>query len=343
MYAAFSQETLCNIPAFFYPTTLLLVDDDPEFLARLSSGLKKYYKTLEFTDSNQAIAFLMKEQDSSFINDKTLEKLDDFRQRIYNRDRFKVVLISVIDYDMPDKSGFDLMKHVGLNDYYKKHSHSYILLTAKRYTDFDKDLAHDAIGRHFISKHDPLYMEQLLESINKQNALIFQGASHTLANALAHDSHEKTSFLNDGNFLSVLNPYLKENDICEGYLFDKQGSLMLLNKQGHLRWLFVRNEKGMENSISLARHYHAPQSVIEALTSKQFILSLYEKEDFERRSTIDWDNYLLKAQVFKDEGKMLAVFNHCPSDYYYAFTSDFPEHGIDNSKILSYDAFMKNN
>ena len=74
--------------------------------------------------------------------------------------------------------------------------------------------------------------------------------------------------------------------------------------------------------------------------SKQFILSLYEKEDFESRKSIDWDKYVFEATVFKDEPK-IEVYNHCPSDYYYAFTQDFPEHGIDTTKILSYDGFLK--
>jgi hypothetical protein len=71
------------------------------------------------------------------------------------------------------------------------------------------------------------------------------------------------------------------------------------------------------------------------------ILSLYEKEDFESRKSIDWDKHLLKANVFKDEGKKLEVFENRPSDYYYAFTENFPEHEIDKDKILSYDAFLR--
>lgn len=42
-----------------------------------------------------------------------------------------------------------------------------------------------------------------------------------------------------------------------------------------------------------------------------------------------------------DEGKELEIFEHRPSDYYYAFTDIFPEHGIDKDKILSYDAFLR--
>lgn len=32
MYPIFNKKRVCNIPAFFYPTTILLVDDDEIFL-----------------------------------------------------------------------------------------------------------------------------------------------------------------------------------------------------------------------------------------------------------------------------------------------------------------------
>ena len=344
MLTMFSQGPLCNIPGFFYPTTILLVDDDPDFLKNISMELIKDYKTVTFSEANKAVEFLT-HNGGAFFRGRSLanradENILEYRREVYNAQRFQDILVSVIDFDMPDKSGFDVMQRVGLTDYNERRQHSYILLTAKRYADLNKELAKDSVGRNFISKHDPSHMAQLLEGINHLSTGIFQDVCHGLATMLTRDNQEKTSFLNDGNFLPLFNAYLKENNICEGYLFDKQGSLMLLDRKANLSWLFVRNEKGMENSIAMAKQYHAPTSVIEALESKNFILSLYEKEDFERRDTIDWDKYLLKALVFKDEGKSLDVFNHMSSDYYYSFTSDFPEHGIDKSKILSYAAFL---
>jgi hypothetical protein len=135
---------------------------------------------------------------------------------------------------------------------------------------------------------------------------------------------------------------MNEHHICEMYLFDKQGSCIFLDEEANLSWLFVRNETGIENSIKLAEQYHAPTSVISALKEKQVILSLYEKEDFERRKIIDWDQYLLPATVFTGDDKYITSFKLNPhSNYYYAFTNKFPDHGIEQDKILSYKAFLK--
>ncbi len=345
MFVRFGKSSLCNIPAFFYPTTVLMVDDDVGFLKAISLELIDTYKTVTFSDSNDAVAFLTRHNGAFFRGRLLTEHLENgilaFRNEPYNTKRFDDVLVSVIDYDMPHKSGFDVMQYVGLSDYYKSHDHSYILLTAKKYDEFDNELSKGRISKNFISKFNENHVKDLLGSINQQAMDMFQGVCHSLATSLTKNHNEKSSFLNDGNFLPILNQYLQDHSICEGYLFDKQGSLMLLDNEANLYWLFVRNESGVANSITRAQEFGAPQSIIEALESKKFILSLYEKSDFESMAHIDWDKYLLKANVFKDEDKKLEVFNHCPSDYYYAFTQNFPKHDIDKSKILSYSDFLK--
>ena len=348
MHPIFNKTSMCNIPAFFYPTTILLVDDDEQFLKMLASELKKYYRTVTFTNPSQAIDFLSQKEDGFLFRERAiLERYEkngilEFRKELLNEKRFEDVLVSVLDYDMPEKTGFDIWWGVGTNDFYQGygHKHSYILLTAKRYAELDEKTASDNIGKNFISKHDPKHLEYLLENINQLSSSLFRAANFPLANVLTHDSKEKTSFLNDSNFLPVFNAYLKEHSIVEGYLFDKQGSLIMLDQHAKSHWLFIRNNNGIANSILMAKQYSAPQSVIETLESKENILSLYEKEDFESRKSIDWDKYLFKATVFKDEHK-IEVFNHCPSDYYYAFTEHFPDNSIDMSKVLSYAAFLK--
>lgn len=345
MYMVFRSAHLCSIPAFFYPTTVLMVDDDEAFLKAISLELSNDYKTITFSNANEAVDYLTKKGTAIFrgrtVSTRLKEGVFRFREEAYNPKRFEDVLVSVIDYDMPNKSGFDVMRHVGLADYYQRHEHSYILLTAKKHGDFDKTFAEHTVVKNFISKSDENHFDLLLRGINRVSTLMFQGVSHEVASILAKDCDEQTNFLNDTNFLPIFNAYLKEHEICEGYLFDKQGSLLFLDNHAKLYWLFVRNEKGIVNSIERAKQYGAPPSVINALETRTCILSLYEKEDFESRDHINWDSYLLSANLFKDHGTFTDVFNHCPSDYYYAFTQDFPEHGIDRGKMLSYADFLK--
>ena len=219
--------------------------------------------------------------------------------------------------------------------------HSYILLTGKRFSDFDKKLATSAAGEGYISKSDPDRINQLLTSINKNSAHAFQWMSYGMARTLSREPTEKTNFLFDGNFLPTLNKHIQEHQVCEMYLYDKQGSYLFLDKNAKLSWFFIRNNLGMENSVQLAKKYHAPEWVIDAIQSKEKLLSLYEEEDFKQIKTIDWENYLLPATIFTDDDSYMKFFNLSPhSDYYYAFTDNFVGHNIDQNKILSYQEYL---
>ena len=137
--------------------------------------------------------------------------------------------------------------------------------------------------------------------------------------------------------------HLKENNVCEMYLFDRQGGYLFLDDAANLSWFIIRSEKGMENSIQKALDHGAPQSVIDALKTKQFVLSLYEEDDFLRirEKKIDWNKYLHPASVFESQIKSDGSYSDNITDkFYYAFIKDFPESGVDKNKILSYQDFL---
>ena len=162
------------------------------------------------------------------------------------------------------------------------------------------------------------------------------------------------------------------------YLFDRQGSYLFLNEDADLSWFIIRSEKGMENSIQKALEFGAPDTVITALKERKVVLSLYEECDFssireklfreqlkaakknkkdekeaevetEIKIELNWDKYLHPASVFESKINRLEALGvtsdgsnsgDTPSKYYYAFIKDFPEHGIDKSRILSYKEFL---
>ena len=355
MYFKFNQNCLCNIPGFFYPTTVVLVDNDVESSSETALKLQEQYNVITYTDAKKAYtALTQKANQNTFTGWKTSHKISNtlqYRDEVYNKNRFNEVLIVVLEYDMRDSEKQDAIYKadffiyaLSTNDQkessrHDHHKHEYILLTLRRLETLDGYFTKEVLRKDSqISKTNPSYITELLDKINFLMTDEFQTISHSVATLLVKD---KTSFLNDGNFLPILNAYLEEHKICEGYLFDSQGSLVLLDNKVNIHWLFVRNETGIRSSINKAKERGAPQSVIQALESKKFILSLYEPEDFERREKIDWDAYLIKADVFRDDNKKHEVFGYIPSDYYYAFTQNFPEHGINIESIVSYESFLK--
>lgn len=356
MYFKFNQNCLCNIPGFFYPTTVVLVDNDEEFLLKTALKLKDRYTVVTYTDAKKAYTALTRKNNKTIFSGwKTSHKISnilEYRDEVYNKNRFNEVLIVILEYDMRSPEKQDIIykadcfiEAVSTNDRQKSdahdyHKHNHILFTSRRLEALDEKFTENVLRKDSqITKANPRCMSELLDMINFLITHEFQYISHGVATILAKD---KTSFLNDGNFLPIFNAYLEKHKICEGYLFDSQGSLMLLDNKANIHWLFVRNEVGISGSIKKAKKWGAPTSVIKDLESKKLILSLYEEEDFERREEIDWDAYLQNPEVFEDKNKKHEVFQHVASDYYYAFTQDFPEHGMKLENIVSYESFLKN-
>ncbi|OGV28204.1 MAG: hypothetical protein A3F18_01635 [Legionellales bacterium RIFCSPHIGHO2_12_FULL_37_14] len=273
------------------------------------------------------------------------------RNEIYNPNRFKEIVITVTDYDMPHISGIELMKTMEFQPEISRYSQ--IILTGKISSEFKEKLSNLHKEVEYIGKDDPQYIDKLLKLVKQRSDAIFQWSSYEPARLLSRNMDEKSSFLFDGNFAEIFESYIKENNICEYYIFDKQGSYLFLDWNANLSWLFIRNETGIDNSITRAAEHGAPKSVLDVLRKKEMILSLYEKEDFDNRGKIDWEQYLLPARVLESSDQYIKFFpsliansgsnsnKGCSTIYYYAFTKNFPEHGIMQDKILSYEKFLQ--
>tara|TARA_Y100000588_G_scaffold341176_1_gene385064 strand:+ start:400 stop:1518 length:1119 start_codon:yes stop_codon:yes gene_type:complete len=350
-------DSMFIIPVCYHPTTILSVDDDMDFLKLLSMQMYDKLSFLCFDSPEKALDYAKSYHDyNPFIerctrtdDSKTTFNFSAIRNEIYNADRFKEICISVTDYDMPYKDGIELIRTLEFKPEISQYTN--IILTGKISDEFKEKLVGLGLSGEYIGKDDPQYINKLLDLIENRLARIFQTYSYMPARALSNDPEENTSCFFDGGFAKILNKHIKDNNVCELYLFDKQGSYLFLDKDANLSWMFVRNDTGIENSVKLAKQYSAPKAVIQALEDKSHILSLYENEDFKIRKEIDWDKYLLPAKVFETDGTYLNFFsNLVPASsngekkypkYYYAFSSEFPDNGIKKDQILSYEQFLR--
>jgi CheY-like chemotaxis protein len=276
-------------PVCYHPVTVLSVDDDKGFLSLLTAEVSDKLSLLCFDNPEEAIEYTKSKHHYLPFTDRCLTKEPNdaqfnftaIRNEIYNPNRFKEIFIVITDYDMPNITGIDLIKTMEFQPEIAQYAH--ILLTGKISDEFKGKIAKLGMSKEYIGKDDPDYINKLLALIEKRLSKIFQWYSYMPARILSMSNKEKTSFLFDGNFMQLFNAHIKENNICEFYLFDKQGSYLFLDEQANLSWFFIRNETGIENTLKLAIEYGAPEKVIEAIKTKKVILSLYEKEDFEKR------------------------------------------------------------
>jgi CheY-like chemotaxis protein len=259
----------------------------------------------------------------------------EVRNEVYNKNRFKEIILVSTDYDMPGKNGIEFIKAVAFPGVTLEHI--IIILTGKISDEFKQKLNTLPLPTEYIGKSDSDRIKKLLKLVEEKTSRVFQECSYKALTALSKDTNEEACFTFDKQFGAIFTSYLQDNHICELYLFDRQGSYLLLDDKANLSWFIMRSEKGMKNSMQLAKEHNAPESVIDALQTKRCLLSLYEKEDVARLrgKEIAWDNYLHPASVYE-----LKMPGKDAKKFYYAFIKEFPAHGMDTSKILSYQAFL---
>ncbi len=335
------------MPVCYHPTTVLLVDDDVHFAENLALNLDNKLSILTFNDPTAAINYVQNGPHHLLFNTRCLENnrslnFPAIRNEIYNTNRFKVMLINIIDYDMPQKNGIEMihtMKFPPEIEY-----NTYIMLTGIIKSQLDDRIKGSKIANSLISKGDPGYVDKLLEMIKEKSELIFQWCAYPIVQNFATDPVENATLLFDKHLAPILEKHILEHQICEFYLYDRQGGYLLLDKDANLSWLFIRSEWGIENTIKLAMAHHAPASVIQALKNREVILSLYEKEDLDRLNKINWDDYLLPATEYVGDNYYLTRFGiPATVKYYFAYTNELPQNAIDRKRILSYQTFLDEN
>lgn len=346
MFASFGPFFV--MPICYHPTTILLVDDDEHFTKLLSYSLADNAPIKTFNHPEDAVDFIKKEQTHTIFTERCLHEtgrllsinINALRNEIYNQNRFSEIILTITDYDMPSMNGFDLISQMSFPP--EIQFYSYILLTGKAIHDLEKRLNEFSLKDSYIIKSDPNCVVQLSKLIKQKTQSMFQWYSYPCAQNLARDTKENASILFDFHFGLMFNQLIEKNNICELYLYDRQGSFLFLDRYANLSWLFVRNDEGMKNSIEMARRFKAPNYVIEALLSKEKILSLYELQDFENKKAINWDDYLLPITTYSTDARYTDFLNLAPHNkLYYAYTTKFPEHGINKENILSFEAFLK--
>ncbi len=331
----------------------------------------------------QEVAELLREHLDRIINitghhrpNKLGFSINEIRNEPCNRNRFKEIILVITDFDMPGKNGMEFIEAVSFPGITL--DHVVIILTGKISDEFKEKIKTLPLPTEYLGKSDPDCTHKLLALITQKTSLIFQDSSRKAISILAQDTKEDAYFAFDKGFGDIFTKYLKDNNICELYLFDRQGSYMFLDDSANLSWLIVRSEKGMENSVEKAIEYEAPESVIDALRQRKSVLSLYEESDFARlkeksiraqmalikdkkkkegdeaevepeiKAQIDWDSYLHPATVFESKSGLNEPSKSIgesssgdePCKHYYAFIKNFPDNGIDKTRILSYRDFL---
>ncbi|MBS0358013.1 MAG: hypothetical protein JSS53_01895 [Proteobacteria bacterium] len=330
------------MPVFYFPTTTYLIDDNVAFLELFKAELEEENLAIKIeSDPQKALNFFNHEYKQNAFWLKCFTKLPlkvwggsqevvvdvfSIHKQMYNSKRFDEATNIVSDYAMPELTGLELFMQVKTTDDQINPRIQLIMLTGVLDTAVD---VHEHLNA-FFRKNGPV--EKLISKILSGERIYFEDASLGIIYRLHNDPENRTGCLTDEKFISFFWGHVRDQKIVEQYLLDKQGSKVMLDKHANLSWFFIRNDLGMEQSINLAKKYNAPQGVIHALERHEKLLYIYDENEFQKNTAVNWNDYLYPVQIFEGKQK-----------YYYAFVSDIKHHSIEKDKILSFADYLESN
>lgn len=230
-----------HLPAYFYRTTLLTLDDDTLFSSTISTLLSQDFQVKTFSSPQQLLEYVAthqqpqtnrhlirdcSEHDQYDTAQHSLVDIDVTALHTHMRNPAKQDEISIIisDYDMPEMCGVEVFKRLTHLPAKK------MLLTGAA----DQQIAIDAFNANVIDRYIRKDNTNIAQEIKKHAQMLandyFMEQSKPLLN---HLEAQRPSPLTDHLFADFFRRWCHENKIKQYCLIDKNGSFSVIDQ--HLK------------------------------------------------------------------------------------------------------------
>lgn len=327
---------------FYFPTQVVMVDDDPNFLEIISLMLNKNQSFKLFQSAKSALNYAnIAHQHVDFLqrcytNYKTgpLESdslshinIGKLHQEVLNGFRFQTCSTVVVDYSMPEMNGLEFLTALK-NPFIRK-----VLLTGQA----DIEIAIKAFNEHlidqFIDKHDPHLKQKLNATLQAFQNQYFHNSFKLITDPIiANNFH---GFLNNNEFQQFFTELRKQIKCVEYYMVDVPHSgYLMVDAQGKRQCLLIYNQE------TLAQHHHqllelrAPKQLLQQVACGA-LLPGYDLQATtltpQHNILSDWEKYYFPAH------KILSS-----TTYYTTMVSDIALPNIHQKNIIAYNDFLEN-
>lgn len=329
-----------SINAFFFPTRVLLVDDDPLYMRMLISLLSHQQADYEFSDDPVAVShqlnvdykpnqFLDKviSRSESRLNSANLDiNIQEIVKTVYNPHRFSEISVLVTDFNMPKKTGQQLCEQLK-NLPIKK-----LMITSEADEKLAIELLNKSIINKFIKKVGSVnsetgFIDTLQNMIQELQQSYFNEQSKVIINSILSSSEYVPACVNNPEFGELFKQIFNENDLCEYYLIDTSGSFLFISFSGVQSYLLVNTEDDRQTAIELIEYSDDPnQAVLTALKKGEKILYWDTEGEFPNTAE-DQLNHVYPAKKV--------------GDYYYSYVTDRNILNLDQDQIVSFQTYLR--
>lgn len=318
-----------QIPCYFSPSQVVLVDDDPTILDNLIPCLDDHTSMyMAFQNPFKALDYINEQTDPidpliALANAEEWQhvRLDfniyDLYKKVYDPNRFAQISTVVIDYHMPGINGLEFCAQT------RNPNIQRILLTG----DEDENIAIEAFNQGliqaYIKKHEFEAVSKLKKAIYEAQLNYFRKLSTLTMCAATFD--KSATALRDPSFTELFFNIIKENKLIEYYLHETTGTFLFLNKKGEVSSLFTFLKDQLD-IISSFHDYSGP--LFDSLKSYEKILCFHSRETVEIPPPLQWEHYVRPAQFLQGD-----------QPYYYAYGRGGFD--VNQDEILSFEQFLQ--
>ncbi|STX29882.1 Response regulator containing a CheY-like receiver domain and an HD-GYP domain [Legionella beliardensis] len=285
------------IPACYFPSTVLFIDDSRNFLLNFVLQLDEWLAYRVFDSPFNALDHIHKKHcELATFSQRCLDKFTDLKKyttrqqvntllhsEIYNPHRFSEISVIVVDYAMSEIDGLEFCHKISHTPIKK------ILLTSKSDEQAARAAFNAGLIDCYIPKKDPNVADLITHSINELQRQYFQGMAKSIFHEL---SLTPPACLQDKKFITFFKQLCDEKGIVEFYLTDNTGSFLLLDQDAQISFLIVKSDEERMVYLELARRYGASNELINQLSKGEKIPAVTQLAD---SSNQDWLTSLLPA------------------------------------------------
>lgn len=316
----------------FFPSTVIGIDDDVEFLQSLELMLSGCSVTFKgFTDPLIALQYindaysnrldfsnLVSRSLSCSYNNQVVFDFSKLYDEVFNPDRFSMISTAIIDYSMPGLGGVDFARKI------KDSSIRKTLITGVgdekvAISSFNNGYIHKFIKKNSVDLPGEV-QKAVRQSVNgyfadyTRNLIKFFPESHKIA-------------LRDPVFANFFHNECLDRSYVEYYLLNMSGSYLFFTAEGRASLLSVLTEANIESLIDTGINSgEISDEVLYSLQSRNYILSWHNAVN-KTLSVDHWGEYLRPARRLDGY-----------QTYYFSFEEN-PQLDIDISNIRCYSKY----